>query len=140
MIAMRLNTPQDVDRLYTIWERAVAATHDFLNPTDHDAIAPQVHDYVRDAELTVATADGRPVAFMGVTGNSINSLFIDPDWHGQGIGRQLVDSVGQPSTVDVNEQNQAAVDFYQHLGFEVIGRSEVDDQGRPYPVLHLRRS
>ncbi len=28
--------------------------------------------------------------------------------------------------------------FYEHHGFEVIGRSELDDAGRPYPLLHLR--
>jgi putative acetyltransferase len=41
--------------------------------------------------------------------------------------------------VDVNEQNDGAIGFYGHLGFEVTGRSEFDDQGRPYPLLHLRR-
>ena len=42
-------------------------------------------------------------------------------------------------TVNVNEQNASGAGFYQRLGFEVIGRSPVDDAGRPYPLLHLRR-
>jgi len=25
------------------------------------------------------------------------------------------------------------------LGFEVISRSETDEDGRPYPLLHMRR-
>jgi putative acetyltransferase len=41
-------------------------------------------------------------------------------------------------TVDVNEQNQAAVCFYKACGFVVERRSELDDTGRPYPLLHLR--
>jgi putative acetyltransferase len=41
-------------------------------------------------------------------------------------------------TTDVNEQNAQAVDFYEHLGFERTGRSEMDNQGRPYPLIHLR--
>jgi putative acetyltransferase len=56
-----------------------------------------------------------------------------------GIGRRLVDHVARPTTVDVNEQNQAGVAFYRRLGFEVTGRSERDAEGRPYPLLHLRR-
>ena len=42
--------------------------------------------------------------------------------------------------VDVNEQNVLAASFYLHRGFEVIGRSETDEAGRPYPLLHLRLS
>ncbi|HKB39870.1 MAG TPA: hypothetical protein VKD72_25770, partial [Gemmataceae bacterium] len=41
-------------------------------------------------------------------------------------------------TVDVNEQNAAARGFYEACGFVVEGRSELDDQGRPYPLLHMR--
>ena len=41
--------------------------------------------------------------------------------------------------VDVNEQNWPARSFYEALGFVVIGRSPLDDTGRPYPILHMRR-
>jgi putative acetyltransferase len=41
--------------------------------------------------------------------------------------------------VDVNEQNDQAVGFYRHMGFEVTGRSAVDDLGQPFPVLHMKR-
>jgi ribosomal protein S18 acetylase RimI-like enzyme len=42
-------------------------------------------------------------------------------------------------TVDVNEQNPAARGFYEALGFVVVGRSPLDEGGRPFPVLHMRR-
>ena len=41
-------------------------------------------------------------------------------------------------TVDVNEQNPEAVRFYEACGFAVVGRSEVDSDGRPFPLLHMR--
>jgi len=44
---------------------------------------------------------------------------------------------GQLST-DVNVQNSQAVGFYERMGFVEIERSEVDSQGRPYPLIHLR--
>lgn len=28
--------------------------------------------------------------------------------------------------------------FYLRMGFAVAGRSETDDVGRPFPILHLR--
>jgi putative acetyltransferase len=40
--------------------------------------------------------------------------------------------------LDVNEQNPQAIGFYLKQGFEVIGRSETDGLGEPYPLLHLR--
>ena len=40
-------------------------------------------------------------------------------------------------TTNVNEQNEQAVGFYKKMGFKVTGRSEVDDLGKPYPLLHL---
>ena len=41
--------------------------------------------------------------------------------------------------MDVNEENQAARGFYEALGFVVVGRSPLDETGRPHPLLHLRR-
>jgi len=40
--------------------------------------------------------------------------------------------------LDVNEQNPQALGFYLHEGFEVIGRSETDGLGQPYPLLHMK--
>jgi putative acetyltransferase len=139
MTEFRASELSDADALQQIWRNAVDATHDFLSPEDREVIDPLVAEYVRTVELVVAIVDGAPVAFMGVTGQNIDSLFIDPKAHGKGIGRLMADRVGLPATVDVNEQNEAAVAFYRHLGFEVVGRSEQDGEGRPYPLLHLLR-
>jgi putative acetyltransferase len=40
--------------------------------------------------------------------------------------------------VDVNEQNPQGVGFYRHMGFEQVGRSELDGQGNPFPLLHMK--
>ena len=39
----------------------------------------------------------------------------------------------------VNEQNPLAKGFYEHMGFEVYRRTELDEQGNPYPLLYMRR-
>jgi putative acetyltransferase len=76
-----------------------------------------------------------------VEGDEVGALFIHPDWRGQGIGRHLftyaVETLGA-TKVDVNEQNDQAVGFYQRMGFEVVGRSEDDGLGQPFPLLHMR--
>lgn len=75
-----------------------------------------------------------------VPGIQVEMLFVDPVFHRRGIGRALLDFVGRrwPRIwLDVNEQNQAAARFYSKYGFKRIGRSNLDGQGRPYPLLHL---
>ena len=67
-------------------------------------------------------------------------LFIDADARGQGIGKKLLKfafaNLGA-KYVDVNEQNELGVGFYEHMGFIQASRSEHDEQGRPFPILHL---
>ncbi len=40
--------------------------------------------------------------------------------------------------VDVNEQNPQAVGFYEHMGFRLVSKSELDGEGKPYPILHMQ--
>jgi putative acetyltransferase len=85
--------------------------------------------------------EGVVIGFMGMAGQAIESLFLAPTVHRRGGGRRLVEHARarQPElTVDVNEQNTAAVGFYEACGFAVEGRSELDETGRPYPLLHMR--
>jgi putative acetyltransferase len=139
MIDVRASEPTDAAKLLRIWCDSVDATHHFLSAEDRASIEPLVADYVREAPLWVALKNGEPVGFMGVTGQNIDSLFLAPDAHGLGIGRLLTERVPRPTTVEVNEQNEAAVAFYQRMGFEETGRSPTDGDGRPYPLLHMRR-
>lgn len=41
--------------------------------------------------------------------------------------------------VDVNEENPQALAFYLHMGFNIAGRSEVDGNGKPHPLLFLQK-
>lgn len=145
MITLRPSAPADLPLLHDIWRRAVRATHHFLAQADFDELDKMVGElYLPNADLTVAADEsGRPRGFMGLTGSHIDSLFVDPDHHGEGLGRMMVEHAARlcgSLTVDVNEQNGQAVGFYQKLGFTQTGRSATDDDGRPYPILHMRRA
>ncbi len=81
------------------------------------------------------------MGFVGVAGDKIDSLFVEPDQHGKGIGRRLVEHAlrkGSALSVDVNVQNRGAQAFYRRMGFQEVGRSEVDGTGRPYPLIHMK--
>ncbi|PZQ65072.1 MAG: acetyltransferase [Phenylobacterium zucineum] len=144
MISMRMSTPADGERVVEIWREAVDATHGFLSPEDRAAIEAEVRTFLPQAALWLAVdAAGRPVGFMGLTDSHMDALFIDPAHRGGGVGRALVDhaiALHGVLTTDVNAQNAQAVGFYERLGFRPTGRSALDDQGRPYPLIHMRRA
>jgi putative acetyltransferase len=93
-------------------------------------------------ELWMAVdAEETPVGFIGLDGSKVEMLFVDPNIHGQGIGRALLNQAislkGSHLEVDVNEQNPGACAFYTKIGFVQQGRSELDPSGKPFPILHL---
>lgn len=91
-------------------------------------------------QLAVDDRD-QPQGFMFLHDGHLEALFINPNHHGQAIGKAFIARAvaAHPDlTVDVNEQNLAAIRFYEHMGFDPIGRSELDRQGRAYPLIHMR--
>ena len=126
-----------------IWESAVRATHNFLSEEDIVSIRPYVTIELEQMPTVVTARDeaGQLCAFMGIEGEKIEMLFVHAGARGKGIGKQLINLAVQElgiQYVDVNEQNESSVGFYQHMGFSIMSRSETDDQGRPFPILHLR--
>ncbi|MCA8243585.1 acetyltransferase [Burkholderia sp. AU32262] len=142
MIKIRQSTEADGTRVLDIWRQAVDATHHFLSEDDRRAIESKVVAFLPSAPLDLAVDEtDRPIGFMLLDGSHMEALFVDPAHHRAGVGRLLVDEAikRHPDlSTDVNEQNEAAARFYERLGFERCGRSELDGQGRPYPLIHLR--
>jgi putative acetyltransferase len=141
---IRRATAADRDTLLDIWLRSVRATHTFLTEDDIQAFHPMVREYLASEEFDgwVLTAEsGAPMGFMGMTGNKIEALFLAPESQRSGGGRRLVQhaqNLWGALTVDVNEQNPGARQFYEACGFVVERRSELDSTGRPFPLLHMR--
>lgn len=142
MITLRASNSRDTARILDIWSRAVDATHCFLLPADRAAIGEEVKAFLPQVSLMLAVdAADHALGFMFLHEGHMEALFIDPDHHGKGIGKALVESalaLHPALTTDVNEQNAEALGFYRRLGFEPTGRSDLDGQGRPYPLVHLR--
>ncbi|MBK8726368.1 MAG: acetyltransferase [Holophagaceae bacterium] len=139
---IRTALPSELGTLLDLWLRSVRTTHTFLTEEDIQALHPLVRDHALPAlELWVLEGeDGAILGWMGLDGAKLEALFLDPAHTGKGHGRRMVDharSLKGPLTVDVNEQNPEALRFYEACGFRVVGRSELDGQGRPFPLLHL---
>lgn len=134
---------QLIDKLLEVWESSVRATHNFLSNEE----ILEIKKYVPEAlsgisHLIIKTnEDENPIAFMGIENNKLEMLFIAPKYRGKGIGRKMllygIENYGV-NDLAVNEDNPLAKGFYEHMGFKVYERHELDDQGKPYPVLYMR--
>lgn len=128
-------------QLIDVWEASVRATHDFLKEEDIIYYKRLMPSYLPAVRLKgIRNSGGRIIAFIGLHEDKIEMLFIHPDERGKGLGRTLVSHAIERfhiRMVDVNEQNAQATGFYLRMGFHMTGRSETDDNGKPYPILHL---
>jgi putative acetyltransferase len=135
--------PSERERVLEVWEASVRATHTFLAEADIQFLLPLILNGVYSLPHLLCVRDhaGQLLGFVGVDGQKMEALFVHPSWRGMGIGYRLARyaiKVLGVNEVDVNEQNEQAVGFYRRLGFEVFGRSELDGQGKPFPLLHMR--
>ena len=136
-------TPELIAGLLGIWEASVRASHHFLTEDDIRSLCPHAEEAIRQIEtLWVVEYDDVRIGFMGIQSDKIEMLFLHPDYFRKGIGRTLIQkavSEAGADYVDVNEQNPAAVKFYEKMGFRTFRRDSTDDQGNPFPILRMKR-
>ena len=133
-----------VEQLLNVWESSVRATHLFLSDGEIGEIKKYVPQALKSVPVLVIADDkeGNPAGFMGVADRKLEMLFISNENRGQGIGKQLLQyGIDQYAVHElaVNEQNPAAKGFYEHMGFSVYRRTDLDEQGNPYPILYMKR-
>ena len=135
-------SPSLAASLLNVWTRSVSATHTFLTESDIERIAEYVPAAIDGIPvLIVAEEQGAYVGFAGVEDKKLEMLFIDPDFRNQGIGKQMMQYLLEHhgiSEVSVNEQNPKAVGFYRKMGFRTYKRTELDEQGNPFPLLYMK--
>ena len=136
-------TPALTEQLLKIWENAVRRTHTFLPEDEIMRIKGYIPEVIQAVGhlLVSMDEDEVPIAFIGIDRHRIEMLFVDADRRGQGIGSLLVryatDHFGADE-VTVNEQNPQAIGFYEHMGFHTYKRTDLDEQGAPYPLLYMK--
>ena len=78
---------------------------------------------------------------MGIAENKLEMLFVADNEIGKGIGKALI-KYGISNNINeltVNEQNPLAKEFYEHMGFRVYKRTDLDEQETQYPILYMNR-
>lgn len=126
--------------LIDTWEASVRATHHFLSER-HIAEFRAILESSDFSGLKFCVVETRQTiaGFMAIAGNKLEMLFIHPEFAGRGFGSLLMQKAlaAGVTHIDVNEQNPNAVRFYLKHDFEIASRSELDDFGNEFPILHL---
>ena len=133
-----------IQNLLNVWESSVKATHLFLSDDEIKNIKQYVPRAILEIPILVVAKNeaGNPIGFMGISDKSLEMLFIEDKSRGFGIGKMLLNYGMENYSVNnltVNEQNPLAQGFYEHMGFRVYKRTELDEQGNAYPLLYMKK-
>ena len=138
--------PLLIENLLEVWESSVRATHLFLTGNEIEAIKKYVPQALQEIpHLIIVENENQnqsPLGFMGIVEQHLEMLFIAHEERGKGLGKQLLQYGIEQYLVNdlaVNEQNSIAKGFYEYMGFKVYKRTELDEQGNPYPLLYMKR-
>ena len=91
--------------------------------------------------MIIENENNQRVAFMGIEDRKLEMLFIRNSERGKGLGKKLLNYGIENYNVNelvVNEKNPNAKGFYEYMGFKTYKRTELDEQGNPYPILYMR--
>ena len=131
---IREYTPSDASALVSIWLAASAVAHPFLS---EDFIAQEAenlrHVYLPNTRTWVVESDGSPVGFIAMMGNEIGGLFLDPQHHGKGMGKAMLEHARSfifPLEVEVFASNEVGRPFYERQGFREVHRYLHDATGQ----------
>lgn len=140
---IKQRSPELIADLVQVWLSAVKATHTFLSLQEIEHIQKYVPQALNQVpHLLVLFEKEKPVAFMGISQQKLEMLFVDNSQRGHGLGKQLLNyglKNYRLQELVVNEQNPAARGFYEHMGFKVYQRLEYDEQNQPYPILLMQK-
>lgn len=129
----------DKPDVISIWQEASKLAHPFLTDDQMDQATTMVRDHFLDiAETYIAEQDGQAVGFVALLGNEVGGLFLRPRYHGQRIGKALMDKAVEAQGavhLEVFVDNPIGRRFYQSYGF-VEGIKKTDPVFG-YQVLEL---
>ena len=137
--------PLLIEQLLKVWESSVRATHLFLSENEIANIKKYVPQALEEIPqlFIVENEKQLPVGFMGNVDQHLEMRFVAHEERGKGFRKKLLQYGIEKYSVNdlaVNEQNPLAKGFYEHMGFTVYKRTELDEQGNPYPLLYMKKN
>ncbi len=140
MLIIREYRENDLKDVLSCWENASKLAHPFLTSEFLDQERyniPNVH--LPSADTWVAELDRRVIGFISLLGNEVGAIFVEPEFHGVGAGRALMNKAQElhgDLEVEVFQANSIGRRFYSNYGFEPMSEKVHEETGNK--VLRLK--
>jgi putative acetyltransferase len=124
----------DLQAVLSSWERATRLAHGFM--TD-EFIAQERKNvaeiYLPNTDTWVVEIDGKVEGFIALMGNEVGAIFLQPECHGRGAGKALMDKAQElhgELEVEVFKANTLGRKFYAQYGFEQLAEKLHEPTGQ----------
>lgn len=130
----------DLDAVLSAWETATRLAHSFMTDEFIEQERKNVAEvYMPNTDTWVAVVDGEVKGFIALMGNEVGAIFLQPEYHGKGIGKALMDKAQEihgDLEVVVAKENPIGRKFYSHYGFNFM--EEVFHEPTGQQMLRLK--
>lgn len=121
---LRQYIESDLNAVLSSWEVATRLAHPFMT----DEFIAQKRDnvaqiYIPNTDTWVVEIDDQVVGFIALMGNEVGAIFLQPEFHGVGAGKALMDKardIHGDLEVEVFKNNAIGRKFYSRYGFSLI--------------------
>ena len=130
----------DLEAVLSSWERATRLAHSFMTDEFIEQERKNVAEiYMPNTDTWVAVINGEVKGFIALMGNEVGALFLQPEYHGRGIGKALMNKAQElhgDLEVVVAKENAIGRGFYSRYGFAHL--EEIFHEPTGQPMLRLR--
>jgi putative acetyltransferase len=135
-VHVRQYVDSDLDAVLSSWEAATRLAHPFMTDTFIAQERINVAEiYMPNTDTWVVEIEG----FIALMGNEVGAIFLQPKFHGKGVGKSLMDKAEElhgDLEVEVFKQNSIGRKFYSRYGFETLEEKFHEPTGQQ--ILRLK--
>lgn len=132
----------DLKPVMKIWYDGNLEAHDFIDVSYWDRNFGYVSRLIPRSEVYVYEINGEVVGFIGVDEGYINGLFVKQEYRNQGIGTKLIAYLLEDYDfleLDVFENNQGAVRYYENRNFKKLREEVNEDLGEVEYRMYFKK-
>ncbi|CAH1385262.1 GNAT family N-acetyltransferase [Candidatus Nitrotoga sp. M5] len=139
-VQIRQYKDSDLDAVLSSWETATRLAHPFM--TDEFIAQERINVaevYMPNTDTWVVVINGNIEGFIALMGNEVGAIFLQPKYHGKGVGKALMDKAQElhgDLEVEVFKENSIGLKFYSKYGFEQLEEKLHEPTGQQ--VLRLK--